>query len=175
MLNHANISFGFPESGGDGGIIKVFDKSHNNDLLVVWLESEDCSTHRQAVIAGQGFGLGVGPALVRGRLELERGYVSATSTETDDRVIGNREKPGDEWRVGSLVPIDRPPGLEKDVLGQVLTIVAITHPVVDVPVDAVKVEIVQSRERAGVTADRRLDQLCFGVGSTSLDLYAHAL
>jgi len=71
VLNHANISFGFPECGGDGGIIKIFDKSHENDLLVVWLESQDCPTHRQAVVAGQGFGLGVGPALVRGRLELD--------------------------------------------------------------------------------------------------------
>src|SRR5687768_1045824 len=87
----------------------------------------------------------------------------------DREVVGNAQEPGDDGRATFLVAVDRLPGLEEGLCGQVFCLSRITDKVVDMAVDADNVTVVQLGECRLVAVDSAMNQpaLFFAIGALS--------
>jgi hypothetical protein len=75
--------------------------------------------------------------------------------------VADGHKPGNERAGRLLIPRDGLPGLEKDLLGKVLSIMFIAYTVIDVSIYPVDMDVIEPPESFGITAYGSLNQLGF--------------
>lgn len=94
---------------------------------------------------------------------IQRNGLALPTIVIDDQIVGKTVQPGEEGYPALLVPIDRFPGLEKYLFGQIFGLARRIDPIVDVPVDPIEARLVQLPERVGISLNGPRNQATFVV------------
>ncbi len=118
------------------------DKSKNDHLLVVRVEPRERFANLFLVQPRLNGFDDVDPNFLGLCHLVERRQRTLATIVIDDQVVRQSIQPGRKWRASWLVPIDRLPGLQENLLGQILRFARRSDAVKDVAIDPIEMELV---------------------------------
>src|SRR5215212_4376573 len=134
---HAQGAGRLARDGADLLVGEAVHETQADDELLIRLEQGDGAADLVAGVGGEGAALRVVAAAVA-RVALDADQLAATAAVVvDDEVVGDGEQPGDEGAaLHRFVAVDRLPGAEEGLGGEVLGQPLVADAGAEVPVDA---------------------------------------
>lgn len=154
MLDGASRTLAFPDYRRDLRVTEPLDEPKEHDLALVLADLRERGVQLAQIVPGEKVILRVGE--VRSRRHLAVGQIFESNlgptlaVVVDHGVVGETDEPGAIGQPALLVAWHRLPGLEEDLLGQILGLAGALDAIGHVAVDAIDVQLVQLAERVRV-------------------------